>query len=283
MKMYCYPSCMVPYTGLKPDVKVDDLIHIGDFAIARQSDRPYSDKDIKQMGDGSCIVRNDSDLRENPDLFKRVPGLSMTMLRQAHSIYYAKYGLKMKSPEDDWTGRRVKPCKLKGRAKMIGSCYLMVYLATNLHNQPAQYQRKFEKREDVKNVEDFYEDLKDALVHNGFTKKAFYMATGRILLKHSPTLLNYWHYELILKTSEGEFVNTAKYKPDTAPDQLNYRESFVSYVLDNYLFKHFWVDKNPCETDIPLSCFYDDRVNVVERWAANIMNNILFASIPIAL
>ena len=78
-------------------------------------------------------------------------------------------------------------------------------------------------------------------------------------------------------------VNTAKYKPDTAPDQLNYRESFVSYVLDNYLFKHFWVDKNPCETDIPLSCFYDDRVNVVERWAANIMNNILFASIPIAL
>lgn len=282
MKMYCYPSCMVPYTGLKTNVKVDNLIHIGDFAIARRSDRPYSDKDIKQIGD-DYIVRADSDLREDPNLFKRVPDFSMTMLRHDYPICYAKYDLKMKSPEDDWTGGRVKPCKLKGRAKMIGDCYLMVYLATNLHNQPVQYQRKFEKKEDAKTVEDFYEDLKDALVHNRFTKKTFYMATGQILLKHSPTLLNYWHYELKLKTSEGEFVNTAKYKSDTAPGQLNYRESFVTYVLDNYLFKHFWVDKNPCKTDIPLSCFYDDRVNIVERWAANIMNNILFASIPIAI
>lgn len=281
MKMYCYPSCMVPYIGLKSDVKVDNLINVGDFAIARRSDRPYSDNDIKQMADGCCIVRSDSDLREDPVLFKRVPSLSMTMLRQDYPICYAKYNLNMKPQEDEWIDSIVKPWKLKGCANMVEDCYLMVYLATNLHNQPIPYQRKFEKREDAKNVEDYYEDLKDALVHNRFTKKSFYKAIGQILLKHSPTLLNYWHYELKLKTSEGGFVNTVKYKSDTAPDQLNYRESFVTYVQDNYLFKHFWVDKNPCQTDLPLSCFYDDRVNIVERWIANILNNILFASIPI--
>lgn len=279
MNMKCYPSDMVPFEGLKRDVKVDDLMEIGDFAVARRVDRQLSSKDIKRMADGTCIVPADSSLRE--ETFERIPFLSMTMLRLSYPMEFAKFDLEMKPITDDWKGGMVWPWKQKEKAKQCEESFLMVYKASLLHNQPANYQRRFESREIAEEKQDDYEGLKDALIHNEFTRNSFYQSVGTILLKHSPTMLNYWHYELILENKEGKAIKNVKYKEGEKVEKMNMNASFVNYVWAHFLCKMFWVDENPCYSGIPMSCFYDSQVCCVKRYFASLVNRCLYKVIPI--
>ena len=279
MSMKCYPSCMVPRVGLKHDVKVEELLKLGDVAFARRVDRSLSQKDVRRMADGTCIVPADSDLRE--DTFKRIPFLSVTMLRRAFPLEYAKYDLKMKSPDDDWKGGFVWPWKNKRRATRVVNSYLMVYKASLLHNQPAKYQRRFDSREEAELLKDDYDGLAEALIHNEFTKKSYYHSLGTISLMHSPTLLNYWHYELKLENREGKVIKKVEYKDGQDPEEMNMNASFVNYVWDHFLCKLFWVDENPCIPDIPLSFFCDNKIGKFRRVVAAWINKCLFAFVPI--
>lgn len=279
MKMHRYPSYMVPYVGLNPDVDVDALLQYGDFAVARRIDQPFSEEDIAIFPDKSAVVKADSSLRE--DVFNRIPRLSMTMLRLEFPLTCVKYDIDMKGEVDDWKGRMVRPWKYRGKATSASDGYLLVYNAENLHNKPADYQRKFESLEEAENVQENYEGLKDGIVAKTFSRKKYYKAIGCISLRHAPTMLNYWHFELRLRNGEGEEIKSVKYKPNEAPSQMNIRSSFVNYVLDNYLFKMLWIDKNPCEKDIPISCFYSSSTSSFNRRIANRINKCVFALIPI--
>ena len=281
MSRHHYPFYMVPYPGLIREVNVDGLTEHGCFSVARRVDKAFSEKDIKIMPDGTGIVRADSSLRE--ETFERVPNLSVTMLRNTFPIESAKYNLTMRPETDDWKGGLVKPCQYKDKAFIKDNCYLMVYLNENLHGQPVDYQRKFETLEDAKAVEEYYEDLKNEIVAKTFSTKKLYKAVGMILLKHSPTMLNYWHFELKLQKGEGGFIENTKYKPNEVPSKMNMKQSFVDYVLENYLFKMFWVDKNPCKQDIPYNCFYDNDVCGLKRMIARVWNQCVFAIVPITI
>ena len=189
MSMHRYPSYMVPFPGLNQEVKADDLESFGPYAVARRVDKTFSEKDIKIMPDGTGIVRADSSLRE--ETFERVPNLSVTLLRQAFPIEFAKFNLAMKPKVDNWKGCVIKPWIYRGKATRESDCYLMVYANENLHGQPVDYQRRFESLKDAKSVEEYYDDLKNDIVANIFSTKKYYKATGLILLKHAPTMLNY--------------------------------------------------------------------------------------------
>lgn len=279
MKVTCYPSCMIPFPGLILEVEVDRLLEHGGFSIARRVDKKFSSDDIIQMSDGSCSVRLDSTLREETLL--RIPNLSTTMLRNAYSLQPAMYVVKMKSPEDDWKGGIVHACKFMGKAFKPNVSYLMVYLANNIQRQPVNYQRKFENRMEAESNQEYYEDLKNDIVANKFTKGTFYKGNGLIRIKHSPTMLNYWHFEIKLVNSKGEIIENAYYKPAKVPSQRNMKQSFVEYVWDNYLCKHFWVNKNPCETDLAMSLFEDNSICSLKRWVASHWTKCIFNVIPI--
>lgn len=279
MKFSYYPSCMVPYTGLKQEVMVDELLEYGVFSIARRVDKAFSDIDLKQMSDGTFIIRSDSSLRE--DTLVRIPNLSTTMLRNAHSLDSAMLDVKMRSPEDDWKGSIVNAWKYKGRVISPNSSYLIVYKANLIHNQPVNYQKKFESRSEAEKVQENYENLKDDIVTNKFTKGTFYKSIGQLRLKHSPTMLNYWHFELKLVNKEGTTIENSKIKPEMDKKKMNMKESFVEYVWENYICKHFWVNKNPCETDIEMSLFEDDSICSVKRWAAAHWTKCIFKVFPI--
>lgn len=281
MIMHRYPSYMVPYIGLNPEVNVSDLMAHGAFVIARRIDKVFSEEDVKMMPDGTGIVRLDSSLRK--EIFERVPNLSVTMLRQAFPIESAKYHLAMKPDVDDWKGGVVIPWFYREKATIVSDCYLMVYQAENLHGMPAKYQRKFEHREDAKDVEDYYEDLKNDIVSNNFSTKNLYKAIGQIVLRHVPTMLNYWHFELKLCKSERGFIESVKYKQNEARANMNMRPSFVDYVLNNYLCKSFWIDINPCKNDLPDDCFLDNDVSALKRCTAKLWNRCLFKLIPIVV
>lgn len=278
MRMNRYPSYMVPYNGLNPEVKVEDLLDYCDFSIARRVDKPFSEEDLQRMGDGTYIVRSDSSLRE--ETFERVPNLSTTMLRRVFPIKVAKYDLTMK-PTDDWKGGMVNPLRFRGKARLNQNSYLMVYRASHLHGEPVRYQRRFESLKDAKTVQEYYEDLKDSIITNQFRSSTLFKSFGHIFLKHSPTALNYWHYELKLRKSEGGYIENTNYKPGKDEQKMNMKQSFVSYVLDNYLFKMLWIDENPCGSEIPMSYFYDSRVCEIKRFFASLINKCLYTVVPI--
>lgn len=280
MKMKRYPSYMVPYVGLNKRVEVDILLKYGDFSVARRVDKDFDETDIKMLGD-TGIVRKDSSLQE--EIFSRIPKLSMTMLRRDFPISLAKYDLKMRPRDDDWNGRVVCPLRYWRKAIIKKNSFLMVYRAKSIHGQPAKYQTKFASRQDAEKVQDTYEELKDDIITNSFKKSNYYKATGIIKLKHSPTALNYWHYELILEKGEGGIVNSVEFKPKTEPPKMNLKQSFVNYVWETYLCKHFWVDVNPCQNDIPITCFLDSGVSDHRRQMAERLNKYLFFVVPIAI
>lgn len=281
MKMKRYPSFMVPYVGLIKRVEVDSLLQHGDFSVARRVDRSFSTEDIKILSDGSGIVKQDSSLLS--DFFESIPNMSLTMLRQEFPISSAKYNLKMKPRDDDWNGRIVRPWSYRKKAIKVRDCFLMIYKANSLHGKPSKHQARFENIKDAQNKQDYYEGLKDAIVTNNFGKKKFYKGTGRIFLKHSPTVLNYWHYELELDKSEGGTIKGVKYNPKENPEQMNLKQSFVNFVWETYFCKHFWVDMNPCESDIPMACFLDSRVPDYRRRMNDRFNKCLFSIVPIAV
>lgn len=279
MKRHCYPSFMVPYTGLIREVNVDNLLECGDFALARRIDKPFSSKDIKIFSDGSGIVTHDASLIS--DLFEHTPNMSMTMLRKEYPIYTAMYDLHMKSSDDDWNGGGVKPWKYRNKARKVRDCFLMVYKATCLHGMPSKYQTRFENLKEAQDKQEYYEMLKDDIVTSNFKKSNFYKGTGHISLRHSPTALNYWHYELVLVKTDGDTVRNVKYEKDKKPEQMNLKQSFVNYVWNAYLCKNFWVNNNPCKDDIPMSCFFDKRVCNFKRQIAEGMNKCMFSIVPI--
>lgn len=184
-----YPSCMVPTLALL-------------ISVAQRVDKSVDKRDIVMLGD-TGIVKKDSPLHE--EIFKRTPKLSMTMLRQEFPISSAKYDLKTRPTNDDWNGGVVSPLQYWRKAIKKRNCFLMVYWAISVHGQPAKYQSKFATRHEAEKVQDTYEGLKDDIVTNKFKKSNYYKAIGTIVLKHSPTALNYWHYELILEKGEGGY------------------------------------------------------------------------------
>lgn len=270
---------MVPYTGLNPEVNVDELLMNGDFAIARRVDKAFCEDDIKHLSDDSCIVRADSTLRE--ETMNRIPNLSTTMLRRSFPLHAAMLDVRMKSPDDDWKGGMINVWSFRGRAIRPKASFLMIYRAKGIHRHPVEYQRKFESKDAAASVQGYYEGLENDIVTNKFTKSKSYTGIGQLWLKHSPTMLNYWHYELKLQNSEGKIIKDAKFKPVTDKEQMNMKQSFIEYVWDNFLYKHFWVDKNPCEKDIALSYFLDGHTRFAKRWAASYLTKCLFSIVPI--
>lgn len=281
MKMKRYPSFMVPYFGLIKRVDVDSLLQYGDFPVARRIDRPFNSDDIKILSDGTGIVKQDSSLFS--DFFERIPNMSMTMLRREFPLSSAKYDLRMRPTDDDWNGRLVRPCPYRKKAIKVKDCYLMVYMAKGLHGKPSKHQARFENIKEAQDKQDYYEGLKDDIVTNNFERKKYYKGTGRIFLRHSPTALNYWHYELELDKSEGGTVKGVKYNPNEKPEQMNLKPSFVTFVWETYLCKHFWVDENPCANDIPMTCFINNGVSNFRRQMAARLNKCLFSVMPIAI
>lgn len=270
MGLSCYPSAMIPFAGLSTSIDVDDIIVNNDFALARRIDRAFSTADIKEFPDGSCIVKEDSTLLD--DFFERIPFLSMTMLRSSFPIEFARFiGCR-----DSWNGGIVFPWKYRGLKGINPNSYLMVYKARNLHNQPVQYKRRFVNQTEAKKNQDYYEQLKDDIVMNAFTNMTLYSGIGGISLRHSPTPMNYWHFELVLKNREGEIIKNAKQE-----SKVNMKTTFVNYVWDQYLKKHFWVNNNPINEEIPLSFFFDKHTCAPIRRIAKTITRALFTLCPI--
>lgn len=259
--MSVYPYQMVPYKGLKKEISVDILCE-NDFFIARRVDKDC----IKKCGPKN-IIPLDSSCVEN--LFKNVPNMSTTLLVDKDFVEFAKFS-QGKRGRINWDGENVQSINYHGEAEKKNACDLVIYNGKNLHKQPVNFQKYFSKPRDAKDVDTFLSDEdRDLLKKGKFECAESHNIDGCIELKHSATMLNYWHFELNLKNASNEKIKKLNKSLDDVKDkkttELPVKESFALFVLNNYLLKNFLCVLPDTFSPVPCDVFFDDSVTETVR------------------
>lgn len=251
--MEYYPHYMVPYEGLNPECDVCDLLQISDFVLARRVDYNFKDAKLGTVGPYYTLSADSPVISE---FYKRIPFMSMTMMGVAAGVKDAAY-IQSAPGSDTWTDGLVKAEDYIGKVKVSSNCFQIIYIASNLHLQPVMYVKKYGSLKEAKEESNLMVDeQKNKVIQNRFQRTDLFDFKGQLLLKHSPSHLNYWHFELVLKYANGKDVK------NLTPDFLNSdkepvgKDSFAVFVFNHYLRKNLIIDKIPFETSLSLSDFY---------------------------
>lgn len=260
--MNVYPHKMVPYKGLSKSKTVDDLLTVGDFAIARRIDLTAEEAGIRMVGGVALLQR---DALGAHQIYNFSPYLSTTLLGVGASLSDCAYR-QTKPGDSDWDGEMVCPKNYVGCVEHKSPCIQLVYVATNLHEQPVRYNKKFSKESEARAELALMKDSSiDVTVSKWFDKSNSYPLTGKIFLRREPTMLNYWHVVLVMQqVNEKEIRGVTRDAMDLSKEPKAV-DSFSLYVLDNYLLKNFRVNSLPIETTLTESDFYDENVSDEER------------------
>lgn len=247
-----YSCKFIPYKGLKTEVDVGVLLDNADFSIARRCD--YSTDILRKCGD-SYLIPQDSNILE--EFYERLPSMSMTYVYDEESLESASYRLH-KPACDKWNGENVNLVDCKNSIEKKDPCFQLVFSAKKLHNISIPYSKKFGS-------------LEDFVKHNieeAFAKDKTYPVVGKIILQHSPTQLNYYHFELMLLDDNGnplKNVSSLQKALANPHSKINGRDCFALYVLDQ-MTKYFEVNHAFDGTSsLPESLFCDNGVLPEDR------------------
>lgn len=244
-KLYKYPSSLIPHKGLKKEISIDDILkEANNFGLARRVEKDIEEY-IVDMGDNMYILS----LAYKQDHIKDPIDMSMNILTTSSSLKDAKFVQTRKPSCESWNGTNVDIDSCKNLLRFNSECHILVYNASNLHNKPGQYTRKYNDRNSY--------DIDRAIltIDEVFSKNNNYQRNFQIRLHHKPTNCNYWHITLeILAPVNGTKGITLKYKKWLDNSDL------LEYIWDKYLSQGFYLDTNPC---IPLnsSISFDKKTN----------------------
>ena len=244
-----YSCKMIPYQGLKIKAEVDVLLEKSDFSLARRIDKPLAESGI----DCSCgvpVIPLSAPLLD--EFYYRIPSMSMTFVDDEETCEAASYKL-CELARDNWNGENIDFSNYENAIEKKGNCFQIIYSAKNLHKREIPYVRKFQKQSEM--IECKIQDL--------FKKDKKYDVKGSIFLEHSPTNLNYRHFELKLQDAQGKIIKSGGISsyPESGKNETSKsgRDCFTRYVLKNFLAKDFTIDKIPEEAScLPESIFFDD-------------------------
>ena len=90
---------------------------------------------------------------------------------------------------------------------------------------------------------------------------------GEINLKHTPTDLNYRHFELKIHDDKGKIVeNLRSFQSAQMKPQRNGIDDLAQYIFEHILRKNFEVDKLFSGTSsLPEDVFFDGNIPAEER------------------
>ena len=256
-----YSYKLVPYKGLKIEADVDSLIKISDFPLARRVNISFSSSGIKGKK-GNFVIDPDAQFLE--DFFKYIPSMSMTFVDDQETLESASY--KVNVPHDNkWDGKNVDFSNYKNAVEKNSDCFQIIYYAKNLHAQKVPYIRTFPNEDEAR----------EHGIQGVFRKTDVHECEGTMFLKHSP---NYRHFELKLydrvhkEIEFGKLNHYSKARENSESESCEKkaskkgRDSFVLYVLDNYLTTDFFIDELPDDEQfLKEECFYEDAIPAEER------------------
>lgn len=279
--MDIYPYKMVPYVGLSKDKSIDDLLKNGNFAIARRIDLSEEDAGIHRVGSVSLLGRDSLGAHH---VYNFSPNLSVTILGVGATLHDCAYRQTVPGNKD-WNGDMIFVKDYVGCVEVKNPCIQLVYAAANLHNQPAQYNKRFQKESEAKAELNLMEKSPiDMTVKRWFDSSTSYPLTGKIFLRREPTMLNFWHVVLVLQMINGkEIRNITKDVMDNLVKEPKAADSFALYVLDNYLLKNFTVNTLPFDTGLTELDFLDENISEEVRMANSTATKEAFKSTPIVM
>lgn len=279
-----YPYTLVPYKGLIRKMDFSAIIDNGeDFSVARRFDGKAEDF-LVELSPEYYVFRNTDDTLET--LYKEIPQLSMTIMGAMTGFDDMKY-IQHDNARVDWDGTTHQVTDFINSVSIVNEYFCVVYRASAVHRQPVEYEKRFESKEDfMKNMRFINLSMSDneRIILNNFQNKTRYpMQNGRLELVHRPTMLNYWHVELMVLPAslrEEDRLRNVKYKKDRNPQEYNAKELMVRFVWKTYLCQNFDLMTNRVG-NFPMEYSFDKNVSDEERLRNAESIRIMYSTTPI--
>lgn len=176
-----------------------------DFFIVRRADVDCSDI-FNEVG-----VLKDGAIRS-----KDVPGLSMNLLGSFYLLKHVKFRTIGKGAQP-WLNTKIYMTDFINHYEVLNNFCPIIYKLNDLHNASVPFINKKNKDTD-KFIK--ANNLMPEIIETQYKLK------GKIIIKHEPTNLNYWHIELKLLNALNQEV--------TKNNNL-WEKSATSYVLEHFL------------------------------------------------
>ena len=145
---------------------------------------------------------------------KEIPNMSMNLLGGQFKSEHIQFN-PTKEATKIWDGQElIFYSKYHSLVQEFTTTTPIFFDVENIHNITLPYQRSKDKT---------FSQLIEALYPQTVEKEGKYELTGRSLVSHEPTLLNYWHVEFQIKDFEDKLIKDtkSKWRKDVVETALN--------------------------------------------------------------
>ena len=196
-----YPSDIIPQSGFKLSIDIDGLLNAqSDILFSRRIDKDVLD--CEYFG-GKIMV-------ESEDITDDYKNLSLNLLGGLFENEKHLHFRQMKPGTDAWDGKDVDMEKYSTCFEIKRPCFPIYLKAIDLHNQKFPYRRHIGKLKDYNDIQNNIIDRTLDVFHG----EDDYTFEGTVKIVHSPTMLNYWHFEVkgVPEDSKGQSLEKTKSK-----------------------------------------------------------------------
>lgn len=201
-----YPHSILPKTNYKSLIDIDELHSHQELVVLRRSSKSKEDS-FNSVG----VLRNDI-INE-----RDIAGLSMNLMGSFFKEQYIKFAPTNNTKAvEKWPGlTKVHLSDFLTLYKTLPVVSPIYYSVSDLHNISIPYIKP-----NTKDIKDLLNNMNAKFEISGSNL----VASGKILVTHEPTYLNYWHVELHLINLNSDPVERVK--------------NNTHKVLANYIFEH---------------------------------------------
>lgn len=191
-----YPDSLLPKKEYKPDMQIEDKEKNPHFHLSRRLDMPL-DKATFMNGPDKCL-----NLAALETIDERC---SMNMLGAG----FEKEHTKLRQTGDAakrWDGQDIPDKNVFSEfVSFDESASVLVYDSMSLYNE-FPYSRTFQKSGEATELAEKLAAIGAMAKKNLHNPKMLDEVVAKSFLKHSPTVINYWHVEFQIKPSEVEMA-----------------------------------------------------------------------------
>lgn len=207
-----YPKSILPKQKFVPLLDIDAMATKGLLYIVRRAD-VNCDEALLETG----ILKDDIIKQRD------VPGFSMNLLGSFYLLKHIKFKAKSRGAFTWAQNTKIYMTDFIDDYEVVSVYCPLTYDLNTIHNAIVPFTSQATDKGMKKDVENYYKAWNLTPEITG-TEYKFY---GRMIIKHEPTNLNYWHVELKLFHPQNQEV--------TRTENNQRVKSAETFVLENYL------------------------------------------------
>lgn len=182
-----YPLHIIPQTGYLSRIDVDSLIDAEPMCrVLRRCDCPAGQAFVDSVPSPSAVSAH---------AFRNIRQMSMNLMGGQFEAEHAFWSQKGEAHKT-WNGEPVDHNALISLCELSEETHLFYFAVKKLQYKSFPHTRQFQKA----SQKALYDAVKEG-------EKFQIVANGRLIVRHVPTLMNYWHVQLEVETAlaDGTF------------------------------------------------------------------------------